>query len=44
MNETIKPAAAGWPAGFRVNPRVDLLPRGLIEAYRTVPSLSLIHI
>ncbi|SHJ41628.1 Regulator of RNase E activity RraA [Aureimonas altamirensis DSM 21988] len=38
MNETIKPAAAGWPAGFRVNPRVDALPRDLIEAYRTVPS------
>ncbi|WP_419710605.1 RraA family protein [Pseudomonas sp. NFX224] len=26
-----------WPAGYRINPRVDSLPADLIEAYRSIP-------
>ncbi|WP_062229174.1 RraA family protein [Aureimonas frigidaquae] len=38
MNQTIKPAAAAWPTGFQVKPRVETVPQALIEAYRSVPS------
>ncbi|AOB29433.1 dimethylmenaquinone methyltransferase [Bordetella sp. H567] len=31
------PLAAGWPAGYRINPSAPRLPAALVDAFRTLP-------
>lgn len=37
MSSTSSPSSTAWPAGYRINPRVDQLDPALVEAFREIP-------